>query len=638
LLLWSELEMSTIGPEGPEEKFVSEAELKSLLERWIAPQPSKTLDQRIANSYHREMGNADPAITAAEFPQGQHEVVKMKVCSTCKEEFADKFGFCPVDGTPLNMLVSETKKHMDDSARENAPSASISRADVSIPTAKADVSIPTAEADVPTPSADVSIPRATAPLRRDSILFASLPRETRPIRSSASERVFAGSGSTTTEREEYHLTMLNDSGLAGRLAKEVTDVAHEYQLTWPEFKRDPFGFTKRSMVGYGQMLSKFFGNRNVIAGLIVAVVALAALVGIMALLDRAQPGGMSRGGFVTFAVIAAVILAGIFITWLSKSRSGAVLGAPEAESNNAVLGMVAAFSFFILLVGGGVLYNAWQKKVEERQQAAEQLVVENFIDIPNEQPTPDAGTAGMNKGKGGGSKPKQEKPGGGGGGGRQEEKPASFGKTPQVSLEVPQVVAPDPHPPAIKNPALPVAATLVADPMLIPPDARNLNYGLRESKSTDPSSGPGTGNGMGTGTGGGMGPGEGGGYGPGRGGNIGGGDRHDGGGGPGGGGGGGDPNRIFSPKDVTSKARVLSKPEPQYTEEARKNQVTGTVILRAVFSSTGQVTNISARAGLPYGLTERAIAAARQIKFTPATKDGRPVSMYIQLEYNFNLY
>jgi TonB family protein len=418
----------------------------------------------------------------------------------------------------------------------------------------------------------------------------------------------------------------------------VSDVAHEYQLTWPEFKRDPFGFTKRSLLGYGNMAAKFFGNRNVMAGLIVAVVALAGLVGIMALLDRAQPGGISRTGFVTFSIIAGLILAAIFITWLSKSRSGAILGAPEGESNNAVLGMVVAFSFFLFLVGGSVLYNFWQRRAEEKQQASEQLIVENFIDIPNEQPTPDEGTAGMNKGKGGGSKPKQEKPGGGGGGGRQEQKPASFGKTPQVSLTVPQVVAPDPHPPTIKNPALPVAATLVADPMLIPPDARQLNYGLRDSKSTDPSSGPGTGNGMGTGTGGGMGPGEGGGYGPGRGGNIGGGDRHDGGGGPGGGGGGGDPNRIFSPKDVTSKARVLSKPEPQYTEEARKNQVTGTVILRAVFSSTGQVTNISARAGLPYGLTDRAIAAARQIKFTPATKDGRPVSMYIQLEYNFNLY
>ena len=592
--------MSFLGLEEPDENLVCEGELKSLLERWVAPQPSKTLDQRIANSYHREMGSAAPATTAAESPHSQHEVVKMKVCSTCKEEFADKFGFCPVDGTPLSVLVSETIESPDNSVWSDVPSAGVSGASAL--------------------SDNVSSEPITEPTE-------------------AGEPILAGAGSMAlVQREEYHLTMLNDSGLVGRLAKEVSDVAHEYQLTWPEFKRDPFGFTKRSLVGYGQMASKFFGNRNVIAGLIVAVIALAALVGIMALLDRAQPGGISKTGFITFAVIAGVILAAIFITWLSKSRSGAVLGAPEAESNNAVLGMVAAFSFFLLLVGSGVLYNFWQRRAEEKQQAENQLIVENFIDIPNEQPTPDEGTAGMNKGKGGGSKPKQEKPGGGGGGGRQEQKPASFGKTPQVSLTVPQVVAPDPHPPTIKNPALPVAATLVADPMLIPPDARNLNYGLRESKSTDPSSGPGTGNGMGTGTGGGMGPGEGGGYGPGRGGNIGGGDRHDGGGGAGGGGGGGDPNRIFSPKDVTSKARVLSKPEPQYTEEARKNQVTGTVILRAVFSSTGQVTNISARAGLPYGLTERAIAAARQIKFTPATKDGRPVSMYIQLEYNFNLY
>jgi len=83
---------------------------------------------------------------------------------------------------------------------------------------------------------------------------------------------------------------------------------------------------------------------------------------------------------------------------------------------------------------------------------------------------------------------------------------------------------------------------------------------------------------------------------------------------------------------------VLSKPEPQYTEEARKNQITGTVVLRAVFTSSGQVTNIRSVSGLPFGLTERAIAAARQIKFSPAMKDGHPVSMYIQLEYNFNLY
>jgi TonB family protein len=57
-----------------------------------------------------------------------------------------------------------------------------------------------------------------------------------------------------------------------------------------------------------------------------------------------------------------------------------------------------------------------------------------------------------------------------------------------------------------------------------------------------------------------------------------------------------------------------------------------------VFSSSGAVTGIRALSSLPYGLTEKAIAAARRIQFTPATKDGRAVSQYIQVEYNFNIY
>lgn len=574
----------------PGENFVSEDELKSLLDRWIAPEPSKALDQRVANSYYEKMGSADLAADLVPFPQSHNEVVTMKFCSNCKEEFADKFSFCPVDGTPLAAPVSQAEEKVVDSAIFSESNESNE---------------------------------------------SNASSEPVPVGGAAAG---AAGSMALVPRGEFHLTMIDDAGLVGRLAKEVADVAHEYQLTWPEFKRDPFGFTKRSLVGYGQMASKFFGNRNVVVGLIVAVIAMIALVGIIGLLDRAQPGGISRTGFIWFAVIAGVILAVTFITWLRKSQSGAVLGAPEGESNNAVVGMVAAFSVFLLLVGGGVFYNFWQKRVEEKQQVADELVVQQYIDIPAEQPTPDEGTAGTNKGKGGGSKPKQEKPGGGGGGGREEQKPASFGKTPQASLTVPQVVAPDPHPPTIKNPVLPMAATIVADPMLVKADDRMLPYGMANSKSTDPSSGPGTGNGMGTGKGGGMGPGEGGGLGPGRGGNMGGGDRNDGGGGPGGGGGGTDYDRTFSPREVSSKARVISKPEPQYTEEARKNQVVGTVVLRAVFTSGGQVTGIKAVTGLPYGLTERAIAAARQIKFTPATKDGHAVSMYIQLEYNFNLY
>jgi len=97
-------------------------------------------------------------------------------------------------------------------------------------------------------------------------------------------------------------------------------------------------------------------------------------------------------------------------------------------------------------------------------------------------------------------------------------------------------------------------------------------------------------------------------------------------------------SKVLSGSDVTSKAQILAKPEPVYTEIARQNKITGTVVLRAVFSSGGQVTNIHAVSGLPDGLTERAIEAAKKIRFVPATKDGHPVSMWMQLEYNFNLY
>lgn len=90
--------------------------------------------------------------------------------------------------------------------------------------------------------------------------------------------------------------------------------------------------------------------------------------------------------------------------------------------------------------------------------------------------------------------------------------------------------------------------------------------------------------------------------------------------------------------EVTTKARVLMKPEPTYTESARKAQVVGTVVLRAVLAADGTVRRILVLASLPNGLTEASVRAARMIKFTPAAINGRPVSQFVQLEYNFNLY
>ena len=83
---------------------------------------------------------------------------------------------------------------------------------------------------------------------------------------------------------------------------------------------------------------------------------------------------------------------------------------------------------------------------------------------------------------------------------------------------------------------------------------------------------------------------------------------------------------------------VVWKPEPAYTESARTDQRTGTVVLKGIFTPAGQVIITAVVKGVKDGLTERAIEAAKNIKFFPAEKEGKPVSVSLQLEYNFNLY
>lgn len=50
-------------------------------------------------------------------------------------------------------------------------------------------------------------------------------------------------------------------------------------------------------------------------------------------------------------------------------------------------------------------------------------------------------------------------------------------------------------------------------------------------------------------------------------------------------------DNLYKGTEVTLKAHVTKKPEPKYTKTARKHQIEGTVIIRCVFSSTGEVTH-----------------------------------------------
>lgn len=98
----------------------------------------------------------------------------------------------------------------------------------------------------------------------------------------------------------------------------------------------------------------------------------------------------------------------------------------------------------------------------------------------------------------------------------------------------------------------------------------------------------------------------------------------------------GGPDYASYNKNPTFKRpRILSKPDAGYTEEARRNNVSGQVKLYVLFAETGHITQITVVSGLPFGLTERAIAAARQIEFEPAELDGKKVAYPLAVVYNF---
>jgi TonB family protein len=92
---------------------------------------------------------------------------------------------------------------------------------------------------------------------------------------------------------------------------------------------------------------------------------------------------------------------------------------------------------------------------------------------------------------------------------------------------------------------------------------------------------------------------------------------------------------VFGSGEVQKRARLLDAPAAVYPDEARAAKAKGEVRLRLVLAADGTVKNIFPMKPLRHGLTEAAMNAAQQIKFTPAIRDGRPVSQFATLSYEF---
>jgi len=230
-------------------------------------------------------------------------------------------------------------------------------------------------------------------------------------------------------------------------------------------------------------------------------------------------------------------------------------------------------------------------------------------------------------------KKEKEKGGGGGGGGREEKEETSQGDLADQS-RTPTHIKPDVN--IVKNDNFELKqpiATTEGDRKF--PKIYD-RYGDPNSRFAGLSNGTGSGGGQGSGFGNGQGSGYGTGAGSGSGSGSGGGNGDGNGDGSGSGGRGGPPPPAHPP--VTQPYKITFQPKATYTDTARSNNVQGAVRLKITLLASGEVGSIVPVTRLPDGLTEKAIAAAKQIRFEPKMINGNPVSVVITREYTFTIY
>jgi len=205
--------------------------------------------------------------------------------------------------------------------------------------------------------------------------------------------------------------------------------------------------------------------------------------------------------------------------------------------------------------------------------------------------------------------------GGGGGGGAHDILQAPKGKLPRFQQQpiTPPVVIRNDHPQLAQEAAI----VMPKDLQLPNNDMPNLGD-PRTSVAGPASNGTGAMAGMGTGAGGGIGSGRGNGYGPGEGGGYSGGLYHVGGG-------------VAAPQLIYSV-------DPEFSDEARRAKFQGVCVVSLVVDPQGNPQRVQVVRHLGMGLDQKAVAAVKQYRFKPATLQGRPVAVEVNIEVNFRIY
>jgi protein TonB len=89
---------------------------------------------------------------------------------------------------------------------------------------------------------------------------------------------------------------------------------------------------------------------------------------------------------------------------------------------------------------------------------------------------------------------------------------------------------------------------------------------------------------------------------------------------------------------VDKTPQVLKRGPVPYPESARRNRLSGDVLIRFLLNEKGEISHIQViHADPPEVFNNSALMAIQKWKFSPAVKDGKPVPVWVELPMHFSL-
>jgi len=192
---------------------------------------------------------------------------------------------------------------------------------------------------------------------------------------------------------------------------------------------------------------------------------------------------------------------------------------------------------------------------------------------------------------------------------------APKGRLPKFEQQpiVPPIVAKNQHPTLTQE-----AAIMMPKDLQLPNNNMPNLGDPRTSVAGPASNGTGERSGMGTGSGGGIGSGRGNGYGPGEGGGYGGG--------------------LYRVGGGVAAPQLIFAPDPEFSDEARRAKFQGVCVVSLIVDTQGNPQRVQVVRHLGMGLDQKAVEAVRHYRFKPATLQGKPVAVEVNIEVNFRIY